>query len=57
MVRPTICGRGVTEPGVPVIGADPYSTEILTDPYPFHDELREAGPVIPAVGRTPTGST
>jgi 4-methoxybenzoate monooxygenase (O-demethylating) len=25
---------------------DPFSTEVLTDPYPFHHELREAGPVV-----------
>jgi cytochrome P450 len=25
---------------------DPYSTEYLIDPYPFHEELREAGPVV-----------
>ena len=32
--------------GVPTIDVDPYSTEVLTDPYPFHHELREAGPVV-----------
>ena len=31
--------------GVPTIDKDPYSTEHLIDPYPFHEELREAGPV------------
>lgn len=25
---------------------DPFSREFLTDPYPFHRELREAGPVV-----------
>ena len=30
---------------VPAIDKDPYSTEHLIDPYPFHDELREVGPV------------
>jgi 4-methoxybenzoate monooxygenase (O-demethylating) len=29
--------------GVPTIDKDPYSTECLIDPYPFHEELREAG--------------
>jgi cytochrome P450 len=32
--------------GVPTIDTDPYSTEYLIDPYPFHKELREAGPVV-----------
>src|SRR5215217_6635570 len=32
--------------GVPTISMDPYSPEVLTDPYPFHHELREAGPVV-----------
>jgi 4-methoxybenzoate monooxygenase (O-demethylating) len=32
--------------GVPTIEVDPYSTEVLSDPYPFHHELREAGPVV-----------
>jgi 4-methoxybenzoate monooxygenase (O-demethylating) len=25
---------------------DPFSREFLADPYPFHEELREAGPVV-----------
>ena len=25
---------------------DPFSREFLTDPYPFHRELRELGPVV-----------
>ena len=25
---------------------DPFSPEFLTSPYPFHAELREAGPVV-----------
>jgi cytochrome P450 len=32
--------------GVPTIDKDPYSTEYLIDPYQFHEELREAGPVV-----------
>lgn len=32
--------------GVPVVDVDPYSDEFLTDPYPFHQRLRDAGPVI-----------
>ena len=30
----------------PVSGLDPFSTEFLSDPYPFHEQLREAGPVV-----------
>lgn len=29
----------------PVLDIDPYSIEVLRDPYPFHEALREAGPV------------
>lgn len=38
--------------GVPVVDVDPYSDEFLDDPYPFHEQLREAGPVawIPRYG-------
>ena len=38
-------GNGSARAAVPVLDKDPYSTECLTDPYPFHEELREAGPV------------
>lgn len=31
--------------GVPVVDLDPFSDETLTDPYPLHETLREAGPV------------
>jgi cytochrome P450 len=30
----------------PISALDPFSTEFLGDPYPFHQELREAGPVV-----------
>ena len=49
MVHPTSSGsdrRDLTASGVPSIDVDPYSTEVLTDPYPFHHELREPGPVV-----------
>jgi hypothetical protein len=39
-------GGEVTASGVPTTDKDPYSTEFLIDPYPFHEELREAGPVV-----------
>ncbi|NIB43440.1 cytochrome P450 [Pseudomaricurvus alkylphenolicus] len=32
--------------GAPILDVDPFSTEFLTDPYPFHEQLREAGPVV-----------
>jgi cytochrome P450 len=31
---------------VPALGDDPFGTEVLTDPYPFHARLRDAGPVV-----------
>lgn len=30
----------------PVSGLDPFSEEFLRDPYPAHEQLREAGPVV-----------
>lgn len=30
----------------PALDLDPFSTEFLTDPYPEHARLREAGPVV-----------
>jgi hypothetical protein len=30
----------------PVSTVDPFSLESLANPYPFHEELREAGPVV-----------
>jgi cytochrome P450 len=30
----------------PVLDLDPFSWEFLQDPYPFHEQLREAGPVV-----------
>lgn len=47
MVRQTSGGEHhATASGVPVIDVDPYSTDVLTNPYRFHHELREAGPVV-----------
>ncbi|WP_138732202.1 cytochrome P450 [Modestobacter excelsi] len=31
---------------LPVSDADPFSHEVLEDPLPLHEELREAGPVV-----------
>jgi cytochrome P450 len=30
----------------PTLDIDPFSDEFLADPYPFHEALREAGPVV-----------
>jgi 4-methoxybenzoate monooxygenase (O-demethylating) len=30
----------------PVLHADPYSIEVLEDPYPFYTEMREVGPIV-----------
>ncbi|WP_445489955.1 cytochrome P450 [Rhodopseudomonas sp. RCAM05734] len=32
--------------GIPHLDVDPFSTEFFSDPYPTHDLLREAGPVV-----------
>lgn len=34
------------EADVPTLDVDPFSRAFLTDPYPFHERLREAGPVV-----------
>lgn len=31
---------------IPVIDSDPFSDSFLDDPYPLHETLREAGPVV-----------
>jgi cytochrome P450 len=31
---------------VPRLDCDPFSDEFLTNPYPFHEQMREAGPVV-----------
>ncbi len=31
---------------VPVSGIDPYHADVLTDPYPYYEVLRAAGPVV-----------
>ena len=35
-----------TATDLPVSDADPFSHEVLEDPLPFHEQLREAGPVV-----------
>jgi cytochrome P450 len=36
----------VRDAGIPVSDFDPYSAEVLSNPYPYYEELREAGPVV-----------
>ena len=36
----------MTESEYQVVDLDPYSEAILADPYAFHDQLRDAGPVV-----------
>jgi len=36
----------VAEAGYPVSDIDPFSRDYLREPYPFHAQLREAGPVV-----------
>lgn len=33
-------------PGLPVFDADPFGMDFLADPYPYHEKLRELGPVV-----------
>jgi hypothetical protein len=35
-----------TEKGYPELDLDPFSTEFLTSPFSFHEQLRDAGPVV-----------
>ena len=38
---------GVERPSaIPHLGIDPFATEFFDDPFPAHEELREAGPVV-----------
>ncbi|HEX5493229.1 MAG TPA: cytochrome P450 [Mycobacteriales bacterium] len=30
----------------PSLDTDPFSPDVLADPYPFHEQVREAGPVV-----------
>lgn len=37
---------GRPDANIPVLDVDPFALEFLEDPYRFHEELREAGPVF-----------
>lgn len=32
--------------GIPVLDEDPFAPEVIADPYPFHQRLRDAGPMV-----------
>lgn len=32
--------------GVPILSVDPFSDAFLSDPFPHHEQIREAGPVV-----------
>ena len=36
----------MTEWQAPVLGDDPFDPAVLVDPYPFHQRMRDAGPVV-----------
>jgi cytochrome P450 len=36
----------VVRPGIPGSDVDPFSAESLSDPYPWHEAVRDAGPVV-----------
>src|SRR5262249_59573704 len=38
-------GRGAA-PDVPHLDFDPFSIEFFADPFPTHEKLREAGPLV-----------
>lgn len=39
-------GQSPSGPDVPCLTIDPFDEAFLEDPYAYHDELREAGPVV-----------
>ena len=45
-MRETALNREHGAPGVPRFDFDPFSTEFFADPFPTHEKLREAGPVV-----------
>jgi cytochrome P450 len=43
-------------PEVPALDLDPYAAEFLADPYPGHERIREAGPVVRLEGEVLLGA-
>jgi cytochrome P450 len=46
MVAPAMNPERGGAPGVPHLDFDPFSIEFFADPFPTHEKLREAGPVV-----------
>ena len=46
MVVTAMTPEHTTAPGIPHLDFDPFSIEFFADPFPTHEKLREAGPVI-----------
>lgn len=38
--------KSITRNGVPIFDFDPFSDFFLLDPYPFYEEMRDAGPIV-----------
>src|SRR5438105_10823963 len=46
MVATTMASTDGAAPAVPHLDFDPFSIEFFADPFPTHEKLREAGPVV-----------
>ena len=46
MVATAMTPEHGTAPGIPHLDFDPFSIEFFADPFPTHEKLREAGPVV-----------
>jgi hypothetical protein len=46
MVAPAMTPEHGAAPGIPHLDFDPFSIEFFADPFPTHEKLREAGPVV-----------
>jgi 4-methoxybenzoate monooxygenase (O-demethylating) len=46
MTNPSVSAGERTVPTAPCSSVDPFDTVFLTNPYPFFEQLREAGPVV-----------
>src|SRR5258705_1033586 len=46
MVATAMTPEHGTASGIPRLDFDPFSIEFFADPFPTHEKLREAGPVV-----------
>src|SRR5438128_4362039 len=46
MVATTMASTDGAAPALPHLDFDPFSIEFFADPFPTHERLREAGPVV-----------